>query len=98
MNVYNILGYIGMTLIIISLIPQLIKNYNTRKTNDISIYLPILFICSSGCMIPYALHIKSYQVVAIQSTMCINSFFLLFQIIIYGKKREYNVSNIEEIV
>ena len=37
----NVLGYLGMVLLTITLIPQLVKVYKTKKANDLS-YLFIL--------------------------------------------------------
>ena len=43
----DIFGYIGASLIVISLTPQIVKTYNTKNTNDISlkfIFMQILTV------------------------------------------------------
>ena len=89
MLLYDILGYIGMTLIICSLVPQIIKTYKSKKVKDLSIYLPLILLVSSCCMIPYSISIKSYQMFFIQCAMLVNSLILLCQIYKY---HEYSIS------
>ena len=86
MNIYNLLGYIGMTLIVSSLIPQLIKTSQRKLVDDISIFFPLLQVLAGCCMIPYALSIKSYQVLTIQCSVSTNSLILLYQILKYRTK------------
>ncbi len=84
-TIYNVLGYIGMSLIIVSLVPQLIKTHQRKQVQDISIFFPLIQITSGCCMIPYAISIKSYQVLTIQCAVSTNSLILLYQILRYRK-------------
>lgn len=94
-NVPNILGYIGMSLIVSSLIPQLIKTHRRKEVEDISILFPLLQVMAGCCMIPYAISISSYQVLTIQCAVSTNSLILLYQIISYRKKvrKQANIDN-----
>ena len=74
-----------MTMIVTSLIPQLIKTYYRKEVEDISIFFPLLQLLAGCCMIPYALSIGSYQVFTIQCSVSTNSSILLYQIIKYRK-------------
>ncbi len=91
MNFYNILGYIGMVLIVSSLIPQLIKTQSRKKVGDISIFFPLLQVIACSCMIPYAIYIKSNQMLVIQIAVGTNSLFLLRQIIMYRRDGQNDI-------
>ncbi len=91
MNFYNILGYIGMVLIVSSLIPQLIKTQSRKKVGDISIFFPLLQVIACSCMIPYAIYIKSNQMLVIQIAVGTNSLFLLRQIVIYRRDGQNDI-------
>lgn len=95
--IYNILGYFGMSLIIISLIPQLIKTHHRKEVDDISIFFPLLQVIAGCCMIPYAISINSYQVLSIQCAVSTNSIILLYQIVKYKKGNWHEDINSNQI-
>ena len=85
MIIYDILGYIGTFLIIISLVPQLIKTYREKKVDNISILFPLIQVIAGVCMIPYGIYLKSTQIIVINVGMLCSALILIGQIIYYEK-------------
>jgi len=64
----NLLGYVAGTLVVISLLPQVIKSWKTKSTKDISMLRYIIYIIGLILWIIYALIIKNGPV-AIMNTI-----------------------------
>jgi len=62
------LGYVAGTLVVISLLPQVIKSWKTKSTKDISMLRYIIYIIGLILWIIYALIIKNGPV-AIMNTI-----------------------------
>ena len=84
MIIYDILGYIGTFLIIISLVPQLIKTYREKKVDNISILFPLIQVIAGLCMIPYGIYLKSLQIIVINVGMLCSALILIGQIFYYN--------------
>ena len=84
MIIYDILGYIGTFLIIISLVPQLIKTYREKRVDNISILFPLIQVIAGLCMIPYGIYLKSLQIIVINVGMLCSALILIGQIFYYN--------------
>ena len=55
----DILGYIAGTLVVISLVPQVIKSWQTKLTRDISLWRYIIYVIGLILWITYAVIIQN---------------------------------------
>ncbi len=104
MVIFDILGYLGMILIIMSLVPQLVKTYREKKVENISVLFPLTQVVAGLCMIPYGVYLDSIQIIVINLGMLINASVLLIQIYYYrnngldGNNGEEEESEDDEII
>lgn len=81
-ELYTIAGYLGGTLIIISLLPQLVKIITTKSSKDIALETYLLLIIAQICWIYYGFAKNDIEVIVTN----IVSLFLALFIIILGYK------------
>ena len=68
MNSIDLLGYIAGILVTISLLPQVIKSWETKSTKDISLLRYIIYVTGLILWVSYAVIIKNGPV-AIMNTI-----------------------------
>jgi len=61
MEVFEIFGYVAMTLIPIALLPQVIKSWKTKSTKDISLLWNSIYVTGLFCWLIYGIGIGSIQ-------------------------------------
>ncbi|MFH1014277.1 MAG: SemiSWEET transporter [Thermoplasmatota archaeon] len=59
MELIDILGYVAGTLVVISLLPQVIKSWKTRSTADISLWRYIIYVIGLILWVTYAAIIQN---------------------------------------
>ncbi len=79
----DIIGYLAGFLIMISLIPQLIKTYKTKKTKDISLTMLIIVSLGTGLWAIYGFLLNSYPMIIMTGLGCIMNIILVFMKIKY---------------
>ena len=55
MQYIDIIGYLAGFLVLISLIPQIIKSYKTKKTNDLSIFRYLIYFLGITLWLIYSI-------------------------------------------
>ena len=62
MKLVNIIGYLAAICTTVAFVPQVIKVYETGKTDGISLYMYIIFVIGILLWLIYGIMIKSYEV------------------------------------
>ncbi|PJA48145.1 MAG: hypothetical protein CO170_03600 [candidate division SR1 bacterium CG_4_9_14_3_um_filter_40_9] len=78
MDYISILGYMGGTLVVISLLPQTIKSRKTKSTKDISLRKYIIYCTGLVIRIIYAILIKNGPVAVMNSTGLVLALSILY--------------------
>lgn len=73
----DILGYIAGILVVISLLPQAIKSWKTKSTQDISLWRYIIYTIGLILWIVYAVIVKNGPVAAMNSVGLLLALFIL---------------------
>ena len=79
-------GYFAAILTTAAFLPQLIKTFNTKKADDISLLTLIMFICGVGSWIIYGYAISSFPILIANIITFILNFFILITKFYYAKK------------
>ena len=79
----DILGYVGGFIISITLIPQLIKTYKTKRAHDISPLFVILAFLTTLIYLSYGILINETPIIAANSVLLFQNFLLLYFKYIY---------------
>ena len=79
-------GYFAAILTTAAFLPQLIKTFNTKKADDISLLTLIMFICGVGSWIIYGYAISSFPILIANIITFILNFFILIIKFYYAKK------------
>ena len=74
----NIIGYIGGSLLIITLFPQIHQTYTTKKIRDISLLFMFLEIITCLFFLTYGIIIKENPLIMANSVVLIELFLLLY--------------------
>ena len=90
---FNLLGYIGGSMVGIMLIPQVYLTIKTNKTDDLSVIFLIINTIAVSNMIPYAIYFKLYPVLAANTSVGICNIVLLY----YTIKNKYCTKKNSEI-
>jgi len=67
MELIDILGYIAGTLVVISLLPQVIKSWTSKLTRDISLWRYVIYVVGLVLWISYAIIIENGPVAIMNS-------------------------------
>jgi len=59
----EIAGWVGTFISTISLVPQVVKTYQTKSARDLSFFTLLCFFLSAACWISYGVAIRSYPVI-----------------------------------
>ncbi len=78
------LGYVGGLLIIISLIPQAVKSYQSRSTRDISKRTYIIYLAGTFCYLVYGLVLVNGPIIATNAIALLLGGFVLHLKLKYG--------------
>ena len=74
----DILGYIAGTLVVISLLPQVIKSWKTKSTKDISLSRYIIYVIALILWIIYAVIIQNGPVAIMNAGGLLLALSILF--------------------
>ena len=77
MSNVEILGFLGGGLVSVSLLPQVIKSWQTKSTKDISILWGVISLAGQAFWIAYGLTIHSSSLVIMSGITFIMSFSLV---------------------
>ncbi len=77
MDLKNLLGYIATTMTILYLLPQVIKTWRSKSTEDISIGMYILGSLGASFWILYGAMLDSIQLIFTNSIVLISSLIIL---------------------
>ncbi len=80
----DILGYVAGILVVISLLPQVLKSWKTKSTQDISLWRYIIYVIGLVLWILYAVIIKNGPVALMNSVGLILAGLILFLKVKYG--------------
>lgn len=78
MPIIDILGYTSGILVVISLLPQIIKSWKTKSTNDLSLWRYILYTLGLIGWIIYAIIIKNGPIVFMNGVGLLLALSILF--------------------
>ena len=81
----EIFAYIGGTLVICCLIPQIIKSYRTKSTKDLSLYMVVLALLGGFSYTFFGLLIGSMAIILTNVIYCILAIIQLFLKIRYSQ-------------
>ena len=84
MTYIDILGYMAGTLVVISILPQIIKSWKTKSTRDISLWRTIIYIVGLILWIAYAIKINNGPVAAMNTIGLILASLVLYLKIKHG--------------
>jgi MtN3 and saliva related transmembrane protein len=88
-----IFGYIGSSLLILSLFPQVIKTYQTKDVESLSIGFIIMQILTCSFILTYTIFNKDYPIMIANICLLIQFFVLLVMIYKYSKKNKESINN-----
>ncbi len=74
----DILGYAAGILVVISLLPQAIKSWKTKKTRDLSLWRYVVYVVGLVLWIVYAIIIRNGPVAAMNSVGLLLALSILY--------------------
>lgn len=81
MIIIEVLGYLAGILIVISMLPQVIKNLKEKSTRDISLVRSIFYVVGVVLFILYSFLIKNYVIIIMNSLgFCLGTISLFSKI------------------
>ena len=80
----DILGYTAGILVVISLLPQTIKSWKTKSTNDLSLWRYIIYTIGLCLWVSYAIIIKNGPVAVMNSIGLLLALSILYLKIKHG--------------
>ena len=87
----DVFGYIGCVFLVITLVPQLIKTYKTKKADDISPLFVVFALLTTIIYLTYGILINELPIVTANSILLFQNFLLLYFKYIYRN----NISEIK---
>jgi len=84
MSFIDILGYVAGILVVISLLPQTMKSWKTKKTRDISLTRYVIYVTGLILWIIYAIIINNGPVAVMNSVGLILALTILYLKLRYG--------------
>lgn len=80
-TIVNVIGFIAGSLMAITMVPQIIKSLKTKKVEDISFLMLIIYVISAFLWMIYGILIKSLPVAITDGfALCVSSVQLLIKI------------------
>lgn len=77
MNIWQIVGIMGVLLTATQLLPQIIKSLQTKHVQDLSLGLILIVGCGAITWIAYGVHLRDYAIVTANIINVIASSILL---------------------
>lgn len=74
----DILGYVGGFFITITLIPQLMRTYKTKRTKDISPIFVVLALLTTLIYLSYGILINETPIIVANAVLLFQNFLLLY--------------------
>jgi MtN3 and saliva related transmembrane protein len=84
----EIVGFIAGILTSINIIPQIIQSIKTKKVEDISLWMFIIYDIGLMLWVTYGIMILSYPIIVMDGIACLSSLVMTYIKIRYHKKRE----------
>lgn len=85
MYYFEFIGFLAGLLSTIAFIPQVIKAFKTKNTNDISLTTNILLLFAVILWIIYGIFLKSFSLILFNTIQAIVISILLFYIVKYNR-------------
>lgn len=83
----EIVGFIAGILVASSLLPQVVKSWKTKSTNDISLGWSITSLAGQFTWIVYGILITSYSLIIMSSITFVMALSVLYLKLKYGMKK-----------
>lgn len=83
----NVFGYMGGSMLVLTLIPQLYKTYKTKKIRDISLLFIIFQIITCVIVLIYSILLMAYPLIIANSIVMFELFLLLYAKIMFGENK-----------
>ena len=80
----EILGYVAGALLIISMVPQIVKSWKTKSTNDISLWRYIIYIVGVILWLGYGIILREGPIILINAVSLGLASSILYLKIKYG--------------
>lgn len=77
MTIEVLFGWIASLLCTLILVPQIVKAYTTRHTDDISMYMLLLSVAGNGFWVTHAVMSDNVPLVVGASLICLMSLILI---------------------
>ena len=74
----DVFGYLGMVCLTITLIPQLLKVYKTRKADDLSYLFMLLNMFTCICFLVYGIILSETPLLIANTIVILQTFSLIF--------------------
>ena len=82
--IYDLIGYLGVVCTSIALIPQAVKVFRTRKTEDLSFIMLLIFFLGQCCWFTYGTINGTIQVMLSASIQTLLTLYILIMKIKLG--------------
>ena len=82
--IYDIIGFIGVACTSVALIPQAVQVYRTRKTEDLSLIMLLIFFIGQCCWFVYGTLNGTLQVMMSASIQTLLTLYILIMKIKLG--------------
>jgi len=80
----DIVAYIAGTLVISSLLPQIIKSWKTKSTRDLSLWRAIIYVVGVSLWLVYGILILNAPLIVINIISLVFAGFVLYLKVKYG--------------
>lgn len=80
----EIVGFVAGILVAGSLLPQVIKSWKTKSTNDISLGWSTISLCGQATWIVYGVLITSYALIVMSSVTLVMALSIFYLKLKYG--------------
>jgi MtN3 and saliva related transmembrane protein len=82
----DVFGYLGCVFLVITLVPQLVKTYKTKRADDISPIFVVLALFTTIIYLTYGILIDEKPIITANSILLFQNFLLLYFKFIYSSK------------
>ena len=79
----DIIGYLAGTLVVLSLLPQIIKSWKTKSTKDLSLWRSVIYITGIGLWLIYGILISNGPLTYMNIILLSFSLSILYLILKY---------------
>jgi len=82
----EIIGFMAGILTSINMIPQIIQSIKTKKVEDVSLWMFVIYDAGLVLWVTYGVMIKSYPIIIMDGAACLCSLLMTYIKIRYNKK------------